>query len=185
MTSKVGICNLALSRLGANTITSFTDGTQEAILCSTFFDDLAKRVMLQGSWTSTVKRASLAKTTNTPTYGYSCEYQLPVDPKCLKVLEVMDCPEYQVESDKLLTDSSSVKIKYIAYLDNAEDWDSLLSEAFEILLASYLAMPLTGDKGLSANLKQEYTDVVSRNLAIDGQQGTKQLIVSDDLTSIR
>ena len=35
MTSKVQICNMALSRLGASTITSLTDNTTEANLCNT------------------------------------------------------------------------------------------------------------------------------------------------------
>lgn len=189
MASKVQICNMALSRLGASTITSLTDNTSEAKLCNTFFDDLADRVMIQGSWTSTVQRASLARTTNTPSFGFTYEFQLPVDPKCLKVLNIYeDAPgsvDYRIEGDKLLSDSSTVKIRYIAQLTDTEDYDPLLTEAVEVLLASYLALPLAGDKGLADRLKREYFEMVGHNLAIDGQQGSKELVVATDLTEIR
>jgi len=186
MTSKVQICNMALSRLGANTITSLTDSTSEAKLCNTLFNDLADRVMMQGSWTSTIKRASLARTTNTPAFEYSYEYQLPVDPKCLKVLEVSEYApgsiEYRIEGDKLLSDNSTMKIRYIAQLTDSEDWDTMLTEAFEILLASYLAVPVMGDRKIARDLKEEYHQLVSLNLAIDGQQGSKEVLTSIDLT---
>jgi len=180
---------MALSKLGANTIVSLTDGTSEAILCNTFFEDLAKRVMVQGSWTSTIKRAALAQTTNTPTYDYSYEYQLPVGPKCLKVLdideEVPGTIDYRIEGDKLLTDESSINIRYIGYLTTTEDYGVLLTEAIETLLASYLALPLTGNAQLSQALKQEYIEILNNNLAVDGQQGEKQTVSITDLIEVR
>lgn len=189
MTSKVQICNMALSRLGASTITALTDNTTEAKLCNTLFDDLADRVMMQGSWTSTIKRASLAKTTNTPTFEYTNEFQLPVDPFCLKVLNIDEDTQgdtdYRIEGDKLLTDDSSVKIRYIGRLVDVEDWDPLLVEAMEILLASYLALPITGDKVMARDLREEYFELVQHNLAVDGQQGSKDSIIADDLIEIR
>lgn len=189
MASKVQICNMALSKLGANSITSLTDGTTESILCNTFFEDLAKRVMVQGSWTSTITRVSLARTTTTPTYDYTYEYQLPVSPKCLKVLDVdEETPgtiDYRIEGDKLLTDESSIKIRYIAYLTNSEDYGVLLTECIEILLAVYLCIPLTGNSQLSIALKEEYMERINNNLAIDGQQGDKPVISNIDLIEIR
>ena len=189
MASKVQICNLALSRLGAAIITSLTDGTTEANLCSTFFDDLAKRAMVQGSWTTTIRRVELAKTTNTPAYEFSSEFQLPVDPKCLRLLEINEslagATPHAIEGDKLLTNGSTVKIKYIGELTDTEDYGPLLTEALEILLASYLAHPITGSASLARELKGEYFELVARNLAIDGQQGTKQKIEAEDLIVVR
>ena len=189
MASKVQICNMALSKLGSNTITSLTDGTAEAILCNTFFEDLAKRVMVQGSWTSTIRRATLAQTTTTPTYEYTYEYQLPVGPKCLKVLdideEVPGTISYRIEGDKLLTDDTSVKLRYIAYLTNSDDYGSLLTEAIESLLASYLCIPITGNSQLAMAFKQEYIEILNNNLAVDGQQGDKPVISTTDLIEVR
>lgn len=189
MTSKVGISNLALSRLGASTITSLTDGTTEANLCNTFFDELIDRVIMQGRWTSTIKRTSLAKTTNTPAFEFANEFQLPVDPKCLQVLAIDEdthgTTPYTIEGDKLLTDNSSIKIKYIARITDSEDWDPMLTHAFELLLTSYLALPISGDKAMAQALREEYEQVVQLNLSIDAQQGNGNYPVSDDLTVVR
>jgi hypothetical protein len=48
----------------------------------------------------------------------------------------------------------------------------MLTEAFEISLASYLALPLTGQDTIAEKLKQEYLFFIDNNLAIDGQQGS-------------
>jgi hypothetical protein len=189
MASKIQICNMALSRLGASTITSLTDGTQEAKLCNTFFDTIADRVMMQGSWTSTLRRVTLAQTATTPTFGFTYTYQLPVDPKCLKVLNVDETYSgqvvYSIEDDKLLTDEGSVKIRYVAQLTDTEDWDPMLTEAVEIALGSYLALPITGNKTLAQEMRTEYQTILMNNLALNGQQGTDDDIETIDLTGIR
>lgn len=188
MASKVQICNMALARLGAYQIVSLTEGTNEANLCNTLFDDVAERVMVQGSWTTTIKRVSLARTVNVPSFGYQYEYQLPVDPRCLKVLNVNDNSartDYRIEGDKLLCDESTVSIRYIALLTNTSEYGPLLTEAVELLLASYLAYPLTGKSEMAERMKMEYNERMLNNLALDNQQGAKDILISDDLTWIR
>lgn len=188
MASKVQICNLALSRLGANILTSLGDRTPEADLCSTFFDDLADRAMLQGSWSSTIKTAALAATTTTPP-DFSSEFQLPVDPKALRVLNVIeDKPGeiiYRIRGDKLVTDESSITIRYIGRLTDTEAYGPLLTEAIEILLTSYLALPITGQASLATRFKEEYLAMIDNNLALDGQQGSKNVTNVPDLIEIR
>lgn len=189
MTSQVQICNLALSRLGASTITSLTDNTTEAKLCNTFFTDLADEVMVEGSWSSTITRASLARTTNTPAFGYTYEFQLPVDPKCLKVLSIDEeqsgSVDYRIEGDKLLSNESTMKIRYIARLTDTEDWDAFLQRAFISRLASELAYPLTGDARKAEAEFERYQLFVQQGLAQDGQQGSKDSVVATDLIDVR
>ena len=189
MTSKEEICNMALSRLGASTITSLTDGTTEAKLCNTYFDNLAERATVQGSWTTATFRTQIARTATTPTFGFTYEYQLPVDPKCLKVLGISEnkpgTTAFRVEGDKLLTDATTVKIKYIGRLSDTESYGPLLTEAIEALLGSYLAIPLTGKKTIAKELREEYAILIQNNLAIDGQQGSKNVISSPTLTEVR
>ena len=189
MASNVQLCNLALSRLGAATITSLTDNTAEAKLCNTFFSDIADEVMAEGSWTSTMTRAELAKTTNTPEFGFTNEFQLPVDPWALKIISINEDTvgdtEYAIEGDKLLTDSDSIKIRYVARLTNTGDWDIYLQRAFVARLASELVYPLTGDTRKSELEYQRYLKIVQESLALNGQQGSKDRMVSPDLIEVR
>ncbi len=180
---------MALSRLGASTITAITDSTSEAILCNTFFDDLADQVMVEGSWSSTIRRASLNRTTNTPTFGYTYEFQLPVDPKCLKVLnideDVQGNIEYAIEADKLLTDEGTIKIRYIAQLTDTEDWDVNLRQAFTARLAAELAYPITGEQSKVDFEFNRYIQLLQNGLTIDGQQGSKQVLSPGEFIDIR
>lgn len=187
MASKVQICNMALTRLGAAIIVSLTDGTTSANLCNTLIDNLSYRAMVQGSWTTTIFRAELAQSAFPPEYDYAYAYQLPTDPKCLKVLDVCGDPfiEYKIEGDKLLTDESEIFLRYIGVPASTEDYGPLLTEAIETLLASYLAYPLTANKELAAGLRKEYDELILNNLAIDGQQGSKDEVEISDLTSVR
>ena len=189
MASQIQLCNLAISRLGGNNITALTDGTTEAKLCNTFFSPIADEVMVEGSWTSTIRRKALAQTTNTPTFGYTYEYQLPTDPFALKILNIDECSpgaiDYRIEDDKLLTDAITVKIRYIARLTDPGDWDTFLSRAFVARLASELAYPLTGDNTKAQIELERYRLSVLEGLALNGQQGAKDSISATDLTEVR
>ena len=120
MSSKVQICNYALSRLGAARITSLTDNTSEARLCNTLLDDAIQEVLTEGDWRFASRRTSLNQTTNTPEFGYSFEFQLPTDPKALIVREINETDAgdyaYSIEGDKLLSDLSTMDIRYTAYV---------------------------------------------------------------------
>ena len=189
MASKVQICNLALARLGAARITSLTDNTAEAKLCTLMYDDLAEEVMVEGAWSSTINRASLNQTTNTPSYGYDYEFQLPTNPFCLRVLAVdEDIPgdnSYRIEGDKLLYNSSTVKIKYIGRVDDTQSYDPMLKRAIVSRLAAELAYPITGTAQVAQQMLDLYLRHVAEGLSVDGQQGSGEETSSPDLHDVR
>lgn len=189
MASKVKIANLALARLGVKSITSLGDNTLEARMANLVFEDMAKEVMTEGVFSSTIRRVALNATTNTPAYGYSYEFQLPTNPKSLRVISINeDEPgtyDYRIEGDKLLANISTMKVKYVAYLTNSEDYDEMLKKALVARLAAELAYPLTGSSGVSNAMYQRYERELSDCMAVDGQNGSNQYIISSDLTIIR
>lgn len=189
MASKVDLCNFALSRLGASTITSLADATTEANLCNLMFDILAQEVMMEGAWSSTIIRTDLALTTTTPSFGFTSEFQLPVDPKSLKVLQVNEsapgATEFVIESDKLLTNLDAIKIKYVGFLTDTEEWDTMLTRAFISRLASELAYPITGSDTKTLSEFERYQLFLKQGLALDGQQGSSLMTNSSGLIEVR
>ncbi len=192
MSSKVEICNLALARLGSGAstkIVSMSDNTLAANTCNMLFDAIADRVMMQGAWTSTIRRVELALLVAVPVFGYSYAFQLPVDPFCLKVLSIDECApnsvDWVIEGDRLLANDNTMKIRYIGRLTDAEDFDPMLAEAVETLLASHLALILTGSKDVAEALKKEYMGMVDHNLGLNNQQGATPMIASNDLITVR
>lgn len=189
MASKVGICNLALTKLGADVIASLTSGTREAAMCNTLFDDLAREVMVEGAWTSTIRRATLNKVSTAPEWGYDSRFQLPTSPKCLKVLSINDNSpgdyDYRIEGDKLLINASSVKIEYVGEITDTQSYGEFLKQAIVSKLTAELAYPITGDKALAQSLWEKYKVEVRENLAKDGQQGAGIRVISPDLLTVR
>lgn len=189
MASTVRLCNIALARLGAARITSLTDNTSEAKLCNTLFDVVAEEVMSEGMWTSTINRATLNRTTNTPAFGYTYEFQLPTSPKALKVLSINEDTTgtygFRIEGDKLLANVSTMKIQYIGKIEDTESYDPMLQKAIVSRLTAELAYPITGSSAVSERWWAKYEQDVADGLANNGQQGSNLYIASTDLNEIR
>lgn len=189
MSTKTEICNIALVRLRAATITDITDGTQLANLCNTIYDTIAEEVMMEGPWPSCIFRADLALTTSTPEFEFSNEYQLPTDPKVLRVIDInrMDVgeAEYKIEGDKLLTDAGGVEIKYIGVQPQPGKYDPMLRRAIISRLTAELAYPVTGDASLTQFWQQKHMVDLDDGLGNISQQGSREVIDSNDLTDIR
>lgn len=195
MASKLDLANQALTMLGVKRLTSLTDGTAHAKLVNEIIDDVIKEVMIDGAFSSTIRRASLNATSNTPVYEYTYEYQLPTNPLCLKVIELEELqinalqyaagyeaePSFRIEGDKLLSDTSTAKIKYIAYITDTGSYDAALSMAIKARLTADLAYPITGSATLAEKLYSKYERVLARAKSIDGQNGGRVYIDSNDL----
>lgn len=186
MASEVEICNVALSRLGASRITSLTEGTSEAKLCNTVFDDVVEEVMNEGAWTTLIRRADLNRLTVAPEFEYSYQFQLPTDPKILRIISTNDdYSPYSIEGDKLLTDNSSVKIKYIARITDTNEFGPNLQRAVLSRLTAELCYPITGSKDMSEQLYNKYLSDLSSALSADGQQGSVQILKDVPSVTVR
>lgn len=189
MASKVQICNLALSRIGGSTIMSLEDGTTSSNLCNTLYNDIAEEVMSEGPWTSTISRVALNKTTNTPEYEYTNEFQLPTVPRVLRILSIDELQtgsyDYRIEGDKLLSNLGTVNVRYIGFLEDTASYDVNLKKCIVSRLASELAFTITGSTALSERLYARYLKDLEDGLSSDGQQGSNDFTSSPDLINIR
>lgn len=189
MSSKVEICNFALSRLGASRITSFDDQTVEAKTLNAIYDQVAKYVMSKGPWPSVKRRATLAEVSTAPEWGYENQFQLPVDPKCLKVLRVYEDKlgqkEWAIEGDKLLTDESVVKILYLAYITDTEAYDIYLEQAIVSQLIVELAYAKVGQYQVSESVLKFHLQNVEDLLNNCSVQGSAEIIPSDAFIDVR
>lgn len=183
MASKINICNIALQKVGANRITSLDDGTAEANFCSTVYDQIVEEVISEGAWSAAIRRASLAQTTNTPAFEYTYEYQLPVDPRCISVVEINAClaseVPYVIEGDKLLCNETSAQIKYTVFLTSSSSYGVFLTSAIVARLAWELSYNFTGNASLVADYEQRYMLQLQKSLASDALQGTADSLNTD------
>lgn len=194
MASQVQICNLALSRVGAQRIMSLTDNTVESKLCNVIYNDIAEEVMSEGPWTSAIARAALNLTTNIPLYGFTNEFELPTVPRVLRILSV-DADQvylgstwadgFRVEGDKLLANTATINVKYIGFIEDTASYDVNLKRCIVSRLAAEIAFPITGSAQLAERLYARYIKDLEDGLSSDGQQGSNDFTVSPDLLDIR
>lgn len=167
-----GICNMALSKMGEKRIDVLTGDSQEAIWCNIFYEHTRNEILEEFEWSCAIKRARLAQLEETPiTEDYEYYYQLPVNPKCLKVLNTPDNPtmKYKVEEDKLLTNEDEVIIRYIQELKDTAKMTPLLIETIVLRLASKLAIPLTNNQKTSRELYIQSVHIANKAIGSDGR----------------
>jgi len=63
----IKICSDALLMLGANPISSFTEGTDESNICSSLYEDIKRQTIATYPWSFSFKKVQLARLVTTPT----------------------------------------------------------------------------------------------------------------------
>jgi len=174
--TKVEICNLAIRMIGAKRITSLDDEAEEARVLTDIYDRMLDEVLVAYPWNFALKRSALTRLATTPTYEYDYAYALPAD--CLRVVEAEDhaYEDFQVEDNKLLTDSESLNVRYIARVTDPTKYSPLFIQAFTARLSAELAYPLTNDAGLAKNKFDEFQLKVSQARSTNAQEGTARKI---------
>lgn len=192
MASKVGICNLALIRLGSQPITAITDDTKRAIALNANYDIVLDIVLADNPWNFAISRTTLARLADAPAFGYSYQYQLPSD--CLKVLGIVDetvsgnpdpTIEYKIEGGKLLTEESTVHLKYISRVTDPNLFSPKFLSAFAMRLAAEIAYHITGNASLKTEIMKEYVMELSGARSVDAQEDTPEVYQSDTWITAR
>ena len=75
----VSITNKALLFLGAETITSFADGTPQASISKQLYKEVKLSTLGMYRWSFTIKKAQLAQDNTTPVSEWTYQYSLPND----------------------------------------------------------------------------------------------------------
>ena len=129
MASIVDICNGALNQLGATTILSLTEDSKNARLCNSRYTQVRDALFRSHPWNCLQKRIELAADSVAPAWGFSYQYTLPAD--CLRLLVILDYDSnYKVEGRKVLSNTSSMKILYVARVTDPNEYDELQEKLY-------------------------------------------------------
>lgn len=116
----ISICSDALILLGAEPITSFTDGSDAAQACSRLYPDLRDSIISSYVWSWSLKKTQIARLSTPPINEWQYAYQLPGDmlSGVLAVFETAGTAErsrrygWEIYGDRLLTGMQTVYIDY-------------------------------------------------------------------------
>jgi hypothetical protein len=197
MPSVVDICNEAMDLLGAATITALTENSKEARLCNRRFETVRDTVLRAHPWNTAITRATLAKDSDAPAFGFANQFTLPTDPFCLRVLSFWNSNVdseiaaydsqvmFKIEGRKVLSDEGTCRITYLARITDTETYDSLLSSTIAHKLAAETAYAITGSTTVSQSMQQLYEIRLREARSIDAMEGMPDKLIADDFINIR
>lgn len=187
MPSRVDIANYALGQVGGQSITNFDDDSREARAVKLLYDSVRDAVLRSHPWNFAVKRATLARLTETPPFTWSYYYQLPDD--YLRLLEFN--PEtrdpYKIEGRRIATNAGEAKIVYVARVTDETQFDPLFVQAFATRLAIELAQTLGNVQGagLLSQLWEAYRLKIAEARSVDAMENPPEVLDFDYFTDAR
>lgn len=185
-TSAVQICSNALLLLGAQTINSFDDESDRATLVANLWPNALEAVLRSHPWNCAIKRVALAPDASAPAFDYSYQYTLPGD--CLRVLSIGEKgenPEFEVEGRKILSDDSSLKVRYLYRNEDIPTWDALLVQAAEAYMAMTCAYPVTKSASQQDVMTKLWQFKLQQARTVDGEENPPEEFGDYPLLSAR
>lgn len=155
--SIIGICNLGLvNGLGQDPISALSDNRKAAIHLNLCYDQVRRAVLRAHTWGFATKRAQLSAMATAPAFGFGNAFTLPSD-----FLRLVPAPgedsnqeKWKIEGRALLSDDGApLNIVYIFDCQDPTLFDPLFVEALAYALAAEVAIPITQDKQLRAQME--------------------------------
>lgn len=198
--TSLSICSDALIMLGANALSSFSEGTTAATVADRLYDDIRTTVLTSYPWAWTLKKVQLAQVVTAPINEWTYAYQLPTDriaaPRAVFYSSSTRVPvtsDFEIFGDKLYTNYPTIYIDY-QYDPGESQYPKYFVQLLKYFLAWHFAEPVTdqvskaqywqgiavgspSENGRGGNFRQATN--------IDAQANSSQAITSFDLVAVR
>ena len=171
MASVTAICNAALRKVGATTITGLNQGTKNANFCNDRYADLRDALLEMHQWNFAVVRKKLAQTTTTPAIKFDYSYTLPTD--YIRAIAVFDSDEgdvvvdHKIEDGKVMCSSDEVWLVYIATITDPNSMSPLFREALSAFIAIEAATAIAESGTLRDRMLKEFKSALRKARSAD------------------
>lgn len=195
--SDAEIANIALKRLGVDLIVNLTDGSPQASVINAVYANTRDRLLRELPWNFAQFRKSLASDpTKTPAFGYAYAYPLPTKPFCVKVTEVYP-PDaiYDIENTMdsggnvtgrcLLTDESTISIRFTGQITDPTQFDPSFVEALAADIAAQVAYALTESETKAHSMAVWAKAALEHAQTVNGQEGSQGTADVNVLVDVR
>lgn len=151
-TTNIDIASLALTTIRANTISSLTEGTEEADIVTIYYDTFIEYIFSKYPWTFALEKRQLNRNATAPVNEFTYAYDIPAE--ALKVFACYDSGQpgarpfqrWRRIGNQIHTDEPTLYAEYTVYV--AENyWSGTFKKYAYHALAEMIAMPVTDDQG--------------------------------------
>ena len=176
MASKINICSMATSLIGANRVSDLDNPTsEEEKLCVLWWDHCVKEALETHDWKFARDYKAALAVSASPNAEYDHAYQLPDNCLILRYLWDADAAkrvtdsEYELHGSEILTDLDTVNVVYTKNDVAVGVYPTHFVKALIYLLASYLAYKLAEKRRDS--MYEAYMKAVQEGIDRDQAQG--------------
>jgi len=173
--SEVEIINEAMLHLGKQMISDRKQGISEARASDRIFDHTRDEVLRVHNWSRATKRIKLARLASTDSqltglFDYDFGFAMPND-------YIRMSPQtnirgaFRIEGNVFLTNEAEVNLVYVTNDISFYPRDPNVTSLISLLLASKLAIALTGDINRKVMLKREYDDLLDEATYVSDVDG--------------
>jgi hypothetical protein len=161
--SKAAVCNLATSRLGNFGSVNNIDipSTPLETTFALVYDVIRQDLITTAMPNFALQRRLVAKETAVPAFGWSYQYEYPVD--CLKVLGIgpVSCKtlDYSVEGGVIMsntdyTSAGGMPLRFLGDIEDLTSFNAQFINLFALFLADAVAMAVTQDSQKAQMISQ-------------------------------
>lgn len=155
-TSNVDLVNRAFGKIDARQIQSFTDGTPEADLATSYYESTLEELLAEHPWRFATTRAELAPATAVDGWDYA--FTLPSD--LIRIVELADNENFygsgtfrhHREGRLILTYTDTCYLRYVQRFTTVLYFPPLFQEALAQRFASYVGPHLNRSRAMSEAL---------------------------------
>ena len=190
-TTKIDICARALIMIGAQPISSFSDGSTEALVASNIYDDVLEASLTRHRWRFATTQQQLSLLTSAPTGRYDYAYQVPTSPAVLQII-TLTVNDYVIPYSRYQNyiylngygANNEVIMDYIYKVDE-QYFPPHFRLALEYELAALFAGSVARDNGLIEQFKtlSERQFLIARN--IDSTETTSKVLDTNRFINAR
>lgn len=180
MSSDIQLANSALIKMGEKRILGLDDSSERARVLVDQFDISRDRLLRAYRWNFAMARANLAASPDTPAWGFSYQYEVPVDFLALDMVNDIyagfdasdyrnsDLSDYSLEGHLILTDiGAPLKVRYIRRVTEVGIWDASFADAFACRLALDTCERITQSTTKKESIRQDLKDVIREAVRVN------------------
>lgn len=185
--SAIDICSMALIKIGANSISSFDEGTFESQVAASLYSTVRDAILSAHPWNFALAQKMLPKLAADPIADFSYAYQLP--PDCLHVISAgIDGRgrglSYRILERNLHSNADEVVLTYI-FRPHEANFPPFFDIALIARLASEFCIPLTDSTARWESLYKLAEHELKRAKLIDAREDATQRFDGFSLTQVR
>jgi hypothetical protein len=188
MATDIDICNRALTKAGADVISSFDDETGEGTAAAQEYEGMLRAALVAYPWRFACKQQKLTKLDDAPLSRFACAYQVP--PDSLHMRAVVDSAgravRFELYEDRILTDYDGDIWADYTFRPETAKFPPLFINALVFDLAASFKQALADDQKVAQALRQEAQAIWwPKAQSADAQSRTARRIQTSRFITVR